>query len=87
MEDSPLNDYILSYNGIFEWFDLSTELVWYLSIETALAITAIYTIAGFLMFVINRRWKYIFLPFLYALLGAGIGIIDGCILCNYLLFL
>ena len=41
----------------------------------------------FLMFVINRRWKYIFLPFLYALLGAVIGIIDGCILCNYLLFL
>lgn len=39
------------------------------------------------MFVVNRRWKYIFLPFLYALFGAVIGIIDGCLLCIYLTFL
>lgn len=50
--------------------------------ETAVAVAIIYTAAGLLMFLVNRKWKYIFLPFLYAIFGAVIGIIDGSVLCK-----
>ena len=69
----------------FEWFDLSTELVWYLSIETALAITAIYTIAGFLMFVINSIFNGINLKLstiIYYLILILTGVIGGTIGIN-----
>lgn len=57
------------------------ELLWYLSVETAIAVTVIYTAAGLFMFLINRKWKFIFLPLLYAIFGAISGIIHGFILC------
>lgn len=55
--------------------------------ETAVAVAIIYTAAGLLMFLVNRKWKYIFLPFLYAIFGAVIGIIDGCVLCKICCFI
>ena len=70
LEDNPLTDYILSYG----------ELLYYLLLYTAIAVTVVYTFMGICFFLLNRNIRLIFLPFLYAFFGAFTGFIDGSIM-------
>ena len=81
MSETPLSLYLLSYEGMFRCLESSIELFRYLFWETAILVVAIYTVLGFVMFIISRNIKLIFLPFLYAILGGITGVVSGAILC------
>lgn len=81
MTDINLAEYLLHYRGDNTSHESFLELLYYLTIETAIGVTVIYTVAGLLMFIMNRRWKFIYLPFLYAAIGVIAGIVNGFILC------
>ena len=83
MDESPLENYILSYSGndfIVYW---GVELLNTLFLYTAVIVAALYTAAGTLMFIVNRKWKFFYLPLLYAIFGVIIGCCYGYILCMF----
>ena len=57
------------------------ELLNTLFLYTAVIVASLYTAAGTLMFIVNRKWKFFYLPLLYAIFGVIIGCCYGYILC------
>ena len=57
------------------------ELLNTLFLYTAVIVAALYMAAGTLMFIVNRKWKFFYLPLLYAIFGVIIGCCYGYILC------
>ena len=77
MSDSPVDDYIMSYGGKRRRGSSFVELFGYLFWETALVVAGLYLVVGLLIFIVNRKWKLIWLPFLYAILGGVVGVVYG----------
>lgn len=82
MSDSPVDDYIMSYGGKRRRGSSFVELFGYLFWETALVVAGLYLVVGLLIFIVNRKWKLIWLPFLYAILGGVVGVVYGSTLCT-----
>ena len=81
MSDSPVDDYIMSYGGERRRESSFVELFGYLFWETALVVAGLYLAVGLLIFIVNRKWKLIWLPFLYAILGGVVGVVYGSTFC------
>lgn len=82
MSDSPVDDYIMSYGGEGNCRSSFVELFGYLFWETALIVAGLYLVVGLLIFIVNRKWKLIWLPFLYAILGGIVGVVYGSTFCS-----
>lgn len=85
MSDSPVDDYIMSYGGEDDCRFSFVELFGYLFWETALVVTGLYLVVGLLVFIVNRKWKLIWLPLLYAILGGIVGVVYGSTFCHLFL--